>query len=203
MVVHSLNAHEHLLQRVGSDDVELEVAKQLAAELNLLSAEVELLMGGEDGEESHQGQWIVEVSQCVHELRIAFPDEMVEADFGFMLGEVLDLADIALGLGLLELLEVDFLGAYAIDDRIKGKEVDILKMVVGPAGLLEFFGWLTRIDTLEDAQSAEILEGELQLLDGLGPADIFDDLSSLTCFYLPHRWLLIINYNQIGLVTDI
>lgn len=76
-------------------------------------------------------------------------------------------------------------------------------MVVGPAGLLEFFWRLTGIDTLENAEPAEILEGELQLLDGLGPAHVFDHLSSLTCFYLPHRWLLIINYNQIGLVTHI
>ena len=200
LVVHSFDANEHLLEGVGADDVELEVAQQLAAEVDLVPAEVELLVRGEDGEEGHEGKRVVEVAQGVHELRVALPHEMVEADFGLVLGEVLDLADVALGLGLLELLEVDFLGADALDDGVESKEVDILKVVVSPAGLLEFFWGFARIDALEDAEPAEILEGELQLLDGLGPAHVFDHLSSLTGFYLPHRWLLIINYNQIGLV---
>lgn len=203
MIVHSFDANEDLLQGVRADHIELKVSEQLAAEIDLLSTEVELLVGWENGEEGHEGKWIVKVAQCVNKLRVTFSDEMVEADFGFMLGEVLDLADVALGLGFLELLEVDFLGADAIDDGVECKEVDILEMVVGSAGLLEFFWRLTRIDSLEDAEPAEILEGELQLLDGLSPAHVFDHLSSLTCFYLPHRWLLIINYNQIGLVPDV
>lgn len=85
------------------------MAEQLAAEVDLVSAEVELLVGWEDGEQSHKGKWIIKIAQCINELGVTFPDEMVEADFGFMFGEVLDLADVALGLGFLELLEVDFL----------------------------------------------------------------------------------------------
>jgi hypothetical protein len=50
-------------------------------------------------------------------------------------------------------------------------------MVKGSVCLFKFSGWFSGIDTFQDTQFSEILEGKLQLPDGLGPADILFGLS--------------------------
>jgi hypothetical protein len=50
LVIDALDAHKYLLEAVGSYDVELEVLEQGRAELDLITAEVEFFVGGEDGE---------------------------------------------------------------------------------------------------------------------------------------------------------
>lgn len=65
--------------------------------------------------------------------------------------EVTDFSDISLRLGLFVFLQVHFLPTDFLDQRVKGHEVDVLEVVVGPAGLFEFFGRFAGIDALEDA----------------------------------------------------
>lgn len=86
---------------------------------------------------------------------------MVETDLGFVFDEVLYFADISLGLGFLVLAGVDFLCPEFVDDGVECEEVDVLEVVVAPAGLLEFFGWFPGEDALEDAEFPEVFEGEL------------------------------------------
>jgi hypothetical protein len=140
----------------------------------------------EDGEERHEREWIVQIAESVDEFRIAFADEMVETHGRFVLGEVLNFADITFGLGLLVLLDMYLLSPDTVDDGIHGHEVDVLEVVVGLGCSLEFFGGFSGVDALEDAEFAEVLERELELPDGLGAADVLDDLAPFAGFNLTH-----------------
>ena len=123
-------------------------------------------MGGEDGEKGHQRKWVIEVSQGIEEVGVSFPDQMIERNFRFVSGEILDFSDVSFGLGALVLSEVNFLRSQFLDEWIEGEEVYVFEMIVGSVHLLEFFGRLSWVNTLQNAEPSEILEGKLEFSDG-------------------------------------
>ena len=99
-----------------------------------------------------------------------------------MLDQILNLTDVALSLGLFVLSAIDFLGPNTVDYGVTSQKVDILKVIVSLRGSLEFFWRLTRVDTLQNAELAEVFERELQLTDGFSSTNVLDDFASLAGF---------------------
>ena len=85
---------------------------------------------------------------------------------------------------------MDFLGTDFLYYWIQGHEIDVFEVVVGFGCSLEFFWRFPGVDTLQDAELSEVLEGELKLADGFGPGDVLDDLSSFSGFDFPHYWIV-------------
>lgn len=86
---------------------------------------------------------------------------MVQGDLWFAFYQVLDLADLSFSFGFLVPLQVHLLGSDFLDEGIERQEIDILEVIIGPVVFLKLLGRLPRIDTLQDTQSPEVLEGEL------------------------------------------
>lgn len=63
-------------------------------------------------------------------------------------------------------------------------------MVIRLVELLEFLRWLSGIDAFKNAQSSEVLDGQLQFSYRLGPADVLGYETSFACFKLAHLVLL-------------
>lgn len=161
LVVNSFDANKRFPQSMRADHVKFEVLKQFGAELNFVTSEVELLVRGEDGEEGHEGEGVVEVSQRIDELGVPLSDQVAEGQLRLVLGQVSDFADISLGLRFFVFFEINFLPTDFLDQRVKRHEVYVLEVVVAATGLLEFLGGFAGIDALEDAELPEVLEGEL------------------------------------------
>jgi len=54
LVIDTLNADKHLLERVSSNGVKLEMPQKLTAKLNFFSTQIELLVSGENSKQRHQ-----------------------------------------------------------------------------------------------------------------------------------------------------
>lgn len=62
------------------------------------------------------------------------------------------------------------------------EDLQVLQMVVSFVGALHLLGRFTRIDSLQNAEPSEVLQGKLQAPDGLAAGDILGNGAFLTSF---------------------
>ena len=85
--------------------------------------------------------------------------------------------NVVFSLGLAEFSFEDLHESKGVHNLVKSEILDVLFMVVGPLGSFELLVWLSWVNTLEDAESSEIFEGESELSCGFGTGYVLGDLS--------------------------
>ena len=64
-----------------------------------------------------------------------------------------------------------------VEDLIMSQIVDILDMIVCFGSALKFFAGFSWVDTLQDAQTTEVLKRKLKLLDSFRTSDVLGCLT--------------------------
>lgn len=158
--VETLNTQENLAEGLTHDHVGVEFPLQLLAVLQSFGGHLQQSMRGKTGEETHQTERVVHVSDCVYEVGITFLDDEVKGVARLGLEHSSGLGVVILPAGLAKLPFEDFEQSEFFNDVVKSQILDILLVVVGTFGALEFFVGFARVDALQNAQPPEILESE-------------------------------------------
>lgn len=111
---------------------------------------------------------------------------MVQRNFGFVSNQIFNLANFSLGFCFFVFLQVHLLGSYFLDQGVQCEEVDVFEMVVGSIVFLQLLGRLSGVDSLQNTESSEILEGDLKFSDSFSTTNVLSGLASLACLNFPH-----------------
>jgi hypothetical protein len=93
------------------------------------------------------------------------------------------------------LLEMSLDLSELVKKFIVHENFQVLHVIVGLVGTFELLLWLTRIDTLENAETSKVLKSELKLPDSLRTCKVLRLFSLLSLLYfLPHFILSLLFY---------
>ena len=123
------------------------------------------LGGRERSEEEDEAERVVQVLQRVRECRVPLADQVVELVHGPAAVEALGSLALMPAARLADLLEECLLLAELGQQRLVQQEEDVLGEIVRRVAALELLLRLSRVDALEDAELAEVLQRHLQLVD--------------------------------------
>lgn len=133
LVVDTLDGKESLAQRVGGDQVVLELVAEALAERNGLVGD--MVGGGKGGKQEEQRQGIVEVAKSVDEGRVALLDDMVKGEFGsVVLLEARSVADFTTTQRTSDLLGESLLVTELVEQGLVEQILDVLGVVEGGVG---------------------------------------------------------------------
>ena len=149
LVVDPFDGYEHLAQRVHLGDVRLKLERKLARLKHHLGGDAAALVRGEQRDEVHQGQGVVQVTHRVNERRVPLLHEVIQAVRRLLLLEAVDRVVRFLRLGAFDLALVRAQRAELLQEGLVREEVDVLDVVVRLALTLEFLlglpgGWRGR-----------------------------------------------------------
>jgi hypothetical protein len=142
---------------------------------------VELFVTGKDTKQSDQRQWVVEVAQSIGEFRVSLSNEVGKVVLRFAVFHEAHLTGHTFSPSMLILSKPNLLLAKSVDESVCRKKVDVFGVIIGLVELFEFLRWLSGIYSLQNTQSAEVFEGQLQLPNRFGSGDVFGYESSLAC----------------------
>lgn len=133
LVVDTLDGKESLAQRVGANQVVLELVAEALAESNGLVGD--MIGRGEGGEQEEQRQGIVEVAKSVDESWVALLDDMVKGEFwSVVLLEARGVADFTTTQGTSDLLGESLLVTELVEQGLVEQILDVLGVVEGGVG---------------------------------------------------------------------
>jgi hypothetical protein len=133
LVVDTLDGKEGFAQRVGHDQVVLELVAETLAERNGLGGN--MVGGGKGGEEEEKRKSVVEITESIDEGRVTLLNDMVEGEFrGVVLFKARSIADFTTAQGAGNLLRKRLLVTELVQERLVEQILDILGVVEGCVG---------------------------------------------------------------------
>lgn len=175
LVIDAFDGDEGFAERVGGDQVVLELEAQPLAEGDGLG-----WYGGgrgQTGEEEEEREGIVQISECVDKGRIALLDDVIEGYTGLCgLLQSRRIADLAPSERSGDLLRKGFVVSKFAEDGFMEEILYVFGVVEGGrrgrglGGFLLVAG-LTRVYALVDAEAPKIRKRYLKFANGLGAGD--------------------------------
>ena len=97
---------------------------------------------------------------------------------------------------LLVLLKMSLDLSELIEQSVVLKNFNVFNVEVGLGVTLELLLRFTRVDSLEDADTSEVLEGELELTNSVGSGEVLTGLALYSLLnLLAHLYFNLINFN--------
>ena len=88
------------------------------------------------------------------------------------------------------LLEMRLDLSELVEKLIVHKDLQVFHVIISLIGAFELLLWLTRIYSLQDAETSEILKSKLKLADCLGASEVLGLLSLLPLLDLLRHYIL-------------
>ena len=158
LVIDAFDRQKHFSQAFAHHHIEVEFPGQSLADFDVFVLDFESLVVLKGGEEVDQTEGVVQIPDGVHKGRVPFLDQMFKVVVGGVFPEVGMFGHVSSDLGLLDFFEVGPDFSEPAQQFLVGQEVDVFHVVIGlsvPGFLLRRF---SRVDTLQDAQTTEVLK---------------------------------------------
>ena len=128
----------------------------------------------------NHAECVVQISQSIDKSGVPVLDDGPEGVLGGFLHVGLGDLDLATSEPLLVLFQVSFYFSELLNERVVLEDLDVLDVEVGLGVSLELFLRLTRVHTLEDAHSTEVLKTKLQSPNSVASSKILTSLALLS-----------------------
>ena len=111
--------------------------------------------------QGNHAQSVVQISKRIDKSRVPVLNDRPKSVLRRLLHMCLGDLDLTPSQPLLVLFQVCFYFSELLDERVMLQDLDVLDVEVGLGVTLELFLRLTRVHTLEDAHSSEVLKTQL------------------------------------------
>ena len=129
---------------------------------------------------SDQTESVIQISQGIDECRVSLLDNVAQCVLRCLCQVLLGQLGLLASQEFLVFLDVRLDLPELIEELVMHQDLQVLQVIVGLVRPLELLLRLSRVDALQNAQSPEILESELELPDCLGTRQVLRLLSLLT-----------------------
>lgn len=140
----------------------------------------------EVGEQAEETECIVNVSQCVHKAGISLLYHMSQRILRRLLYMVLCQLQFFLAQKFFVFLEMGFDVSELLEEFVMHEDLEVFDVIIGLRRSLKLLLGLARIDSLEDTESTEVFQRQLQLADCFASSEVLRLLSLLALLYFLH-----------------
>jgi hypothetical protein len=170
--VDALDGQEALLEALGDGAVVHPLGVQFLRHLNVLLGDGQALVLGEVREEGQETKRIVKVLHRVCEGGIPLLDDVAEGVARHLLLQLLRTLELLLALQLLVFLQMGLDVPELGQQGIMLQDLQVLQVEVGLVAALQLLLRLPWVNTFQNAQAAEVLQGQLQTTNRIRPRDV-------------------------------